>query len=381
LRALYVGYARPAALYAAGVWFPFLAPTHVARLESANYAAARVITGAPAGSNAIATCRETGLMPLALLAKRDSASLLLHAQRFPANHALHGLTQTVPDIPRRLRAVGGHRGNWFDTASAALSCLPPGVVPEPWPDCDTLPAPWSQSLQRPIAFFLAGEGIRRDDTVERRRFAALDTLERIREECSHLPAIEIWTDGAARGGTSSGGAGVVIRWHDGRPDSVVGAAAGVLASSTAAESAAALLGVRMVAREIHGAPHRVAIRLLFDSRALFARLQRPAWRMDDSTSRDVALCLGDLAESNDVAVIWVPGHSGLASNVRADAAATYARDHADQEGVPIQVCALRQAVSRSVEQEALEAYRAALTNHTHFEASGGGRLVDFSVLP
>ena len=60
LRSLYVSYARPAVLYAAGVWFPFLARSHVSRLESANYAAARIITGAPSGSNSLATCMQRG---------------------------------------------------------------------------------------------------------------------------------------------------------------------------------------------------------------------------------------------------------------------------------------------------------------------------------
>ena len=99
LRDLFVGYARPAGLYAAGVWFSFLAPSRAARLESANYAAARIITGAPAGSNSTATCREAGLVPLRLLAKREAASLLLHFQRFPPGHVLRDLTSTAPPRP------------------------------------------------------------------------------------------------------------------------------------------------------------------------------------------------------------------------------------------------------------------------------------------
>ena len=57
LRDLYCGYVRPAAAYAAGTWFPHLAPTNADRLESANYSAARVVTVAAAGSNRVATCR------------------------------------------------------------------------------------------------------------------------------------------------------------------------------------------------------------------------------------------------------------------------------------------------------------------------------------
>ena len=63
LRQLYLGYVRPAGVYAAAAWFPYAAPTIAGRLESANYGAARVITGAAAGSNAEATCREAWHTP------------------------------------------------------------------------------------------------------------------------------------------------------------------------------------------------------------------------------------------------------------------------------------------------------------------------------
>jgi len=380
LRSLYVGYARPAALYAAGVWLPFLAPTHVSRLESANYAAARVITGAPAGSNSVATCREAGLLPLTLLAKREAADLLLHARRFPDGHVLKRLTHTAPAVPRRLRFPHGLRGNWFDTASATLSCLPSDVNVEPWPDNRLLPAPWSLECEGPITFVLAGADATRDDIPERRRLSALEALVELRTRSSR-PAVEIWSDGAARGGTCSGGAGVFITWHDGRPSSTLSSPAGALSSSTAAEAVAALLGVSEVARQLSSTPSRLAIRLLFDSRALFCRLQRPPLRIDDLATRQTVQLLGAMARQHDVSVIWVPGHAGLLGNERADAAATHARDHGDQTGIYGQERALRLAVARALDTEALTAYRAALVGHIHLEASDGGRLADFSRLP
>ena len=158
LRTLYASYARPAALYASGVWFPFLARTHASRLESANYAAARVITGAPVGSNAKATCQEAGVLSLAqqLLTKRDAASLLLHVKRFPSHHVLRHLTSTASPLPRRLRTAGGRRGCWFDTASTALSCcFPSDISPEAWPKRCEVPASWDHQLDHPISFVLA----------------------------------------------------------------------------------------------------------------------------------------------------------------------------------------------------------------------------------
>ena len=197
-----------------------------------------------------------------------------------------------------------------------------------------------------------------------------------------LDAIDIWSDGAASGGTHNGGAGVLIKWHDGREDAIISAAAGALASSTSAEATAALLGVTRVADELQASPPtgQLSIRLLFDSRALHSRLQRPVWRIEDSATRNTALLLGTLAQAHKVSVIWVPGHAGIANNERADRAATAARDSAVQAGVPILASALRHAVARSVADEALAAYQASMAGHTHFEASAGGQIPDFSLL-
>ena len=142
-----------------------------------------------------------------------------------------------------------------------------------------------------------------------------------------------------------------------------------LASSTSDEASAARLGVVHVVQELQECRQRLAVWLLFDSRSLFASLQQPAWCIDNSAARETAFRLGALSQDHDVSVIWVPGHAGLEDNERADAAATTACEHADQSVVPISERALKNAVARSVECEALEAYRTALAGHTHLRAS------------
>lgn len=384
LRSLYVGYARPAALYAAGVWYPFLSRTHTNRLESLNYAAARVITGAPRGSNAVATCREAGLAPLTLLARRDAATLLAHAQRFPEGHVLHGLSTSSPDVPRRLRSGrDALRSSWFDVAQNALrDTLPPNAVVESWPDPRSMSAPWDLTGSHSIVFLLAGDSVRRDDVPEARRNAALEDLSRLRS--GSAPAVEIWSDGAAISGTHHGGAGCVIRWHDGRPDSVLSCAAGSLASSTTAEAVAARLGLQHVTDALGTFYDHLQVRLFFDSRALHQRLQQPAWRLPDCATRDCALLLRTLAERHPVSVVWVPGHAGLARNEAADAAATVARDTADQSlAPPLPEAAVKTALARACDTDWLADYREKLGGappHTHFESSGGGKTADFSDL-
>jgi ribonuclease HI len=244
-----------------------------------------------------------------------------------------------------------------------------------------MPQPWHAVSRASINFITAGAAASRTDPPERRRALAEADLAALRA-ASSLPAIEVWTDGAAVGGVRDGGAGAVIHWHDGGDDTVLNKAAGVVCSSTTAEAEAAALGICYVARRLlHPAYPRVALRLLFDSRALHERLQRPVWRAEEYASHTLQVRLGALAERHDVSVVWVPGHANLIRNERADAAATAARRH-DQRGVALTEDGAVGAVHRFLEQRELAAYRAALpADHIHREASTDGRVPVFHHLP
>ena len=387
LRDTYVGYVRPAAMYAAGVWMPFLSACHVNRLEAKNNAAARTIVGAPAGSNAVATCREAGLLPLALVAKREAAALLLRAQRYPSAHVLHRLTITLPNVPRRLRNQnGGFRSSWFDVARSALGALPAGYEPEPWPEPDRVLAPWEMHTEHTVEFLLAGGNASKTDQPSIRRQAALNTLEDLRS--GSPTAVEIWSDGAAKDGVKNGGAGCFIKWHNDQPPTTLSCAAGSLTTSTGAETTAAWIGLSLVASTLAEERQRSpdfevpAIRLLFDSRALFFILQRPAWRQTDRVACEAVSLLNTLAEHHDVAVVWVPGHAGIEENEAADSAATLARDRKEQSGTIFSVRVLDQYVANSIiaEWDGMYDSRCGDTAHVHYEASDGGRLPPFDHL-
>jgi ribonuclease HI len=361
LRSLYTGYARPGALYAGGVWHGFLAPTHARRLESANYRAARVIVQAPAGSNSIATRREAGLCSIGALVRRDAGRLLLHARRFPSDHAV-GRLALPPVHPRRLRTTGGQlRGCWFDLATDSLASLPRGAIPEPWPLPHEAPPPWAPDGQDLARFVLAGADVPRNALPEERRFAALQALAELREE-DEEKTIEIWTDGAAIDGLRNGGAGCVVKWPGVVEPTVQSRPAGLLVSSTDAESVAAEMGLRLAAESEQTAAN---YRILFDSRALFDRLQRHPMRLVDSPSSLRAAGLLDrLAALGRVTVVWVPGHAGLPLNELADRAARAGCDMA-QEDTRLYV-------------EELGATAGAA--HIHFEASKGGERLDVTGL-
>ena len=105
LHRVYTSYVRPAGLYAGGVWYSFLEPTHRRKLESANYRAARLIAGVAAGARTETLVRDVGLPPLEAVAGTDGAKLLLHCGLFPPEHHLARLAAAEPR--RRLKARGG----------------------------------------------------------------------------------------------------------------------------------------------------------------------------------------------------------------------------------------------------------------------------------
>ena len=167
LRSLYEGYVRPAGSYAAGAWWPFLSKANADRLESATYTAARIITGAPVGSNAAALVSEAGLRPFAVTSAQEAASLRLHFQRFPPGHKLHRLTLPPDTRPRQKARGGGLRGSWRSCAEAVLrSAGLAGTPTQPLPAPTDTPPPWA--LNDRVSFHETA-GTTRDSPPDSRR--------------------------------------------------------------------------------------------------------------------------------------------------------------------------------------------------------------------
>ena len=114
LRTLYNSYVKPAGMYAAGVWYPFLAKTNRAILERQQNRAGR--------------------------AEMEAAKLWVSCARRPPDHPLHSLAQTPP-WSRRLKAGQGLRSSWREEAQQALERLPEGWLPDPWPPPESTPCP------------------------------------------------------------------------------------------------------------------------------------------------------------------------------------------------------------------------------------------------
>ena len=365
LRRIYLAYGRPAGAYAAGTWLPYASNTQVAHVERANNHAARIITGAPAKTNTMAVVREAGLMPMKTVAALDGATQLLHYSRFAPDHPLRLLC----DGPTtRIKRQGGARSCWRDSSRRALADAGlEDINLQPLPAPDSTPPPWATSE---ISFHQTGNTSREDPPVVRRAMAEelLDTLRR-----EGRPLAEVWTDGAAVGGVRDGGGGAVIKWADDRPSTVVSIAAGRLTNSTAAEAAALAAGLAEADRALQGNEQRGVIWALFDSRALFDRLQNPARQDEDQQTARASNLLHSLGRRHAVKVVWIPGHAGLRHNEEADEAAR-AGCSMPQEDVQVTAAAAKALLREKTEEAWTREYEREMTGHFHWRATAGKAL-------
>ena len=371
LRTLYEGYVRPAGAYAAGAWWPFISKTNAEKLEAANYMAARVITGAHAGTNAAATVQEAGLPTFAETAKEEATRQSLLCHRFPEGHKLRRLV-AQPDVrPRQKVPGGGIRGSWrtcadSTTASAGIT----GLTIEPLVGANNTPPPWEH---RPNVHFLATEGTTRDSPPEVRRAAAETLMENLRT--TDPPDAEVWSDGSADEGTRNGGAGAIVKIR-GQDDVTISKAAGVATSSTAAEAAALTAGLEELQRLTQDAPE-MRIWVAFDSRALFDRLQDPGRSNQDLATARASCLIHDLGKHHRIFILWIPGHAGIPPNEAADAAAKEG-SRRPQEGIQVTYTAAKNTMRSYLKASRRQVYKDKVgADHHHLKVTGGEPLPDY----
>ena len=377
LRQLYEQFVRPSGLYGAGHWFHYLSETNRKSLQRTENACARIIVGAPRGSPAEATTREAGLKPTDLRAMESGVALAHRMARHPPDHPAH--EATVPPDKLRLKS----RSAWATEVAAARRSITT-AAPPPWRPFE-VPPPWAARKVQ-ISFHLAGAEVAKEDAPYVRLQAALKDIHDLDHQPGGpgRPKITVHSDGsAADGGVGRGGGGAVISWEGGAEESVR-EPAGALCSSTTAEAYGLAAALERVRDRLLGAPPEppTAVRILFDSRALFQRLQRPAHLLTDLPTRRAVAALHALPPETLVQVVWVPGHAGLAGNERADKEAKAASLLA-QDGVPVELGALKAALARKTEVEWKRRYllETQTKGETHRTASEEGKAPTHLHLP
>ena len=184
LRNLFMALVRGSMDYCGAAWQPWLSPSGVGVLERAHSRAIRAVTGQLASSPLEALQCELQVPPYSAVRRFLAAKAAEKARRLP------------PDHPRSLAWVGGGtrhrlaRSSWRKLAgevlaSCGLLCAPPS--PSPFPAAPLPSAPrlevFPDLLEAPDAVTAAALRVNR-----------------------HRPAVCVYTDGSAAGGTSAGAA-------------------------------------------------------------------------------------------------------------------------------------------------------------------------------
>jgi ribonuclease HI len=145
-----------------------------------------------------------------------------------------------------------------------------------------------------------------------------------------VKTVDIYTDGACSGNPGRGGYGVVLL-HGSRRKEISGGYS--LTTNNRMELMAAIVALRALKQ-------KCKVRLHSDSQYLVNAMTKgwaESWRKNDwkrnrkekASNPDLWAELLDLVEKHDVEFVWVPAHSGIAENERADRLSVLAAQEPD----------------------------------------------------
>ena len=91
MRALFLAYVQSCFLYCAYVFYPFLAESHIQKLQTQQNYAACMITGAVSTTPTISVQLEANLLPIATVVNNQLVAVVERTKRLPANDPLFQL--------------------------------------------------------------------------------------------------------------------------------------------------------------------------------------------------------------------------------------------------------------------------------------------------
>ena len=139
----------------------------------------------------------------------------------------------------------------------------------------------------------------------------------------HPADLSLWTDGSFDQQTKLGGSAAILQDSINNTTSTDSARFQGAGSSYEAELTAIQLGLGLLRTR---APARATVRIYTDSKSLTQQLQATAFRYkhEDNQLKACAHMITRLTETNTVHIHWIPGHSDIELNERADALASRA---------------------------------------------------------
>jgi ribonuclease HI len=366
LRALFTGFVQSVAEYGAAAWSPFISATSMSKLEVAQRAGARAISGCMKITPVNALLKEANLIPIADRLDQISCKAYVRAMSRRADDPLRAVASQPP----------GRRCSWRSKAIALYSDAGVAVTNLDQPlEASTVP-PWTEPTNIVINPHLIRH-ISRNDPDDVKRAATAETLAALARA-----DYELWTDGSVARGVGSGGSGIYLIANNflDEEDEEISATASLSrpagancssfrAEAVAIEAALRLLRDHLAAQAPGSAP---VVRICTDSRSVVQRLLAGPAQQRQRLLDCIWSLLVDLATSYDATftVQWIPSHCGIPGNERADVLADLGT-RMDQSGISIDPSAVSNAVARHISSTWLaNSRRPAGTSDPHWDSVG-----------
>ena len=302
LTQLFYAHVRSVVDYSSPGWQPWLSPTNIKLIQSAQNKALRIITGQLKCSPIEALHYETGVELYSTRIKRLTLRSAEKAKRNPENHpSAIALSSAIPSRNKRR--------SWARLANELSEFIPPDAEQRTAIAQYEKP-PWSTMSN--VSIFSDLEGIsNKNDDQAKIRSAAIAAIEKWDSN------LTIFTDGSAVEGCRQGGAAAVIKMHHEDPpiSETVMSKGAPYTSSFEEECTAMELAVNWIKDNCSPASRPL---IITDSQSLCKALVG----YDHAVSH-----LRNLLSSCDstIGIQWVPGHCGIPGNEDADQAANAAR--------------------------------------------------------
>ena len=307
LRQVYIQYIRSVADYAIATWHSASSTTQAKKIDTIQNTAARIITGCVKSTPIEELLTEASIQPIEVRAKEQTAICLEKSLRLPTDNLRSEIANQ--NINQRLKS----QSSWRKEGNITLNeqglrniqrekLLPTNPIP-----------PWNMRLNIDIKTSLS-EPIDKTDPEEKKQAATKKTIEQLPQA-----DLECWSDGSAVGGTTNGGAGVLILNHLNTTRKEISLAAGSLVHSTIAE----LMAVEAALRESQSIreenPQVKEIRICLDSKAALQTLESGPLTANSETEARTWKLIQNLSNMNcHITMQWVPSHCGIEHNEEAD---------------------------------------------------------------
>jgi ribonuclease HI len=296
LKTLYEGTVRPHLEYGAPAWSTASKTNHQA-LDKVQNQALRIMTGAMRSTPIKTMENLTGVPPLQ---SRRDAKTLIQAEKYKSlpKHPMNSRMEK-PTTNRLKRASFVHQSR--SLRKKHLPDLPESSLPlDPTAACPT-----REPNQKVLEINTTVKGVTSQDMSDASKKAL--TLAMIEERYPSEAWIHAYTDGSATEAVKNGGAGVFVRYPEGRTETA-SIPTGTHCSNYSAEVQALTKAAKLI--EAPDQDHQAVV-FLTDAKSVLEAL---------NADKEIELntALQQVAQNRRVVLQWVPAHCGITGNEAAD---------------------------------------------------------------